>query len=81
MGGGLSPRGIETEKQLQFAHDEGEQHGCLGLTEGKKSQSNSYISTDYHRWFRTRGSYHHSQLETLPQKQDFPYQLYIFHFK
>lgn len=38
MGGDLSPRVTETEKQLQFAHGEVEEHECLELMKEKKSE-------------------------------------------
>lgn len=52
MGGDLSPRGTETEKQLQLAHDEGEQRECLELMKEEKSEQFLYWM-DYHRWNRT----------------------------
>lgn len=42
MGGDPSPRGTETEKQLQLAHDEGEQHECLELMKEEKSEQFLY---------------------------------------
>lgn len=42
MGGDPSPRVTETEKQLQFAQDEGEQHECLELMKEKKPEQFLY---------------------------------------
>lgn len=38
MDGDPSPRETETEKQLRVAQDEGEQHECLELMKGQKSE-------------------------------------------